>query len=351
MEENKSSKKSRSFKKSKSTNNLTKEELIKLESKPRNKTHDILKLILPIIAGLIAIFEYVYLPDHNSSAVKTNLYNGFLWILIGIYVLSLLISIKNKNLREKLIYKAPFYSLIMVILIILDVLTLKTEKLRLPYFPYVDMIFNSIVKDSDYIMESTLSSLKLLFTGYLIGSILGLITGILCGYSKKVSYWVEPFMKILGPIPTTTWLPVVMVLATTLFKGAIFIIALGVWFSVTLATMTGIRSVDKSYYEAARTLGASEHQLVRKIAIPSALPNIFQGLTAGMSSACTSLLIAEMMGVESGLGWYINWKKSWAEYASMYGAIIIICLTFLFVNWVLRKLRDRALIWQEGMVN
>ena len=151
--------------------------------------------------------------------------------------------------------------------------------------------------------------------------------------------------------PNSTWLPVVMVLATTLFKGAIFIIALGVWFSVTLATMTGIRSVDKSYYEAARTLGASEHQLVRKIAIPSALPNIFQGLTAGMSSACTSLLIAEMMGVESGLGWYINWKKSWAEYASMYGAIIIICLTFLFVNWVLRKLRDRALIWQEGMVN
>ena len=320
-------------------------------SKKNNKARNIFRLLLPLIMGLAADFEYIYVPNNRPMAKQTNFYNGFLWILIGIYVLSLLISIKNKNLREKLIYKAPFYSLIMVILIILDVLTLKTEKLRLPYFPYVDMIFNSIVKDSDYIMESTLSSLKLLFTGYLIGSILGLITGILCGYSKKVSYWVEPFMKILGPIPTTTWLPVVMVLATTLFKGAIFIIALGVWFSVTLATMTGIRSVDKSYYEAARTLGASEHQLVRKIAIPSALPNIFQGLTAGMSSACTSLLIAEMMGVESGLGWYINWKKSWAEYASMYGAIIIICLTFLFVNWVLRKLRDRALIWQEGMVN
>ncbi|WP_394264246.1 ABC transporter permease [Anaerococcus octavius] len=320
-------------------------------SKKNNKARNIFRLLLPLIMGLAAVFEYIYVPNNRPMAKQTNFYNGFLWILIGIYVLSLLISIKNKNLREKLIYKTPFYSLIMVILIILDVLTLKTEKLRLPYFPYVDMIFNAIVKDSDYIMESTLSSLKLLFTGYLIGSILGLITGILCGYSKKVSYWVEPFMKILGPIPTTTWLPVVMVLATTLFKGAIFIIALGVWFSVTLATMTGIRSVDKSYYEAARTLGASEHQLVRKIAIPSALPNIFQGLTAGMSSACTSLLIAEMMGVESGLGWYINWKKSWAEYASMYGAIIIICLTFLFVNWVLRKLRDRALIWQEGMVN
>ncbi|MFO3665974.1 ABC transporter permease [Anaerococcus sp. ENR0831] len=320
-------------------------------TKKNRRIINIIKLILPIIMGLIAVFEYVYLPNHRPTAKQTNFYNGFLWILIGIYTLSLLISIKNKKLREHLIYKAPFYCLILLILMGLDILTLKTEKLRLPYFPYADMIFNAIVKDSDYILQSTFSSLKLLFIGYFIGSLLGLLTGILCGYSKKVSYWVEPFMKILGPIPTTTWLPVVMVLATTLFKGAVFIIALGVWFSVTLATMTGIRNVDRSYYEAAKTLGASENQLIRKIAIPSALPNIFQGLTAGMSSACTSLLIAEMMGVESGLGWYINWKKSWAEYSNMYGAIIIICLTFLFVNWVLRKLRDRALIWQEGMVN
>lgn len=319
--------------------------------KQTNKTIYVLRLLLPLIAGVLAIFEYIYLPNHRDTAVQTNYYNGFLWILVGVYLVALLISIKNNNLRDKLYHKAPFYCLIMFILIVLDVLTLKTEKLRLPYFPYVDMIFNAVIKDSTYLMESTLSSLKLLFIGYFIGAILGLITGILCGYSKKVSYWVEPFMKILGPIPTTTWLPVVMVLATTLFRGAIFIISLGVWFSVTLATMTGIRNVDKSFYEAARTLGASEKQLVSKIAIPSALPNIFQGLTAGMSSACTSLLIAEMMGVESGLGWYINWKKSWAEYASMYGAIIIICLTFLFVNWVLKKLRNRALIWQEGMVN
>lgn len=319
--------------------------------KKNKKAYNISILLLPVIMGLLAVFEYVYMPNHRASAKQTNLYNGFLWVLISIYLISLLVSIKNKKLREKLIYKAPFFCLIAIILIGLDVLTLKTEKLRLPYFPYVDMIFNAVAKDTSYIMESTFSSLKLLFIGYFIGAILGLITGILCGYFNKFAYWVEPFMKILGPIPTTTWLPVVMVLATTLFKGAVFIISLGVWFSVTLATMTGIRNVDKSYYEAARTLGASENQLVRKIAIPSALPNIFQGLTAGMSSACTSLLIAEMMGVESGLGWYINWKKSWAEYASMYGAIIIICITFLLVNWLLKKLRDRALIWQKGMVN
>ena len=72
MQENKSSKNSSSFKQS-STDRLTKEELIKLESKPTNKAWDRFKLILPIIAGLVAILEYVYLPDYAPNAAKTCL--------------------------------------------------------------------------------------------------------------------------------------------------------------------------------------------------------------------------------------------------------------------------------------
>ena len=206
---------------------------------------------------------------------------------------------------------------------------------------------NSMLEDKSFLLESTLASLKLLFTGYFIGAILGIICGIFAGYSKKVDYWLDPFLKLLGPIPTTTWIPVVMVLSTSLFGGAVFIIALGVWFQTTLATMTGIKNVDSSYYEAAKTLGASEYELVTKIAIPSASPYIFQGLISAMSSACTSLIVAEMLGVESGLGWYITWKSSWADYSSMYGAIILLALNFIIVNIILKKISKRVLVWQK----
>lgn len=347
MEEKKSTKNSSSFKDI-STDKLTKDELIKLESKPRNKAWDIFKLILPTIAGLIAILEYVYLPDHNPSAEKTNMYNGFLWILLGIYGLALLVSIKKESLRERLIYRSPFYTFVFILLIIYDVLTLKTAKLALPYFPWIDMIFNSMKEDTSFLTDSVLSSLKLLFTGYFIGAILGIITGILAGYFDKVNYWVDPFLKLLGPIPTTTWLPVVMVIAINLFQGAIFIISLGVWFSTTLATITGIHNVEPSYYEAAQTLGATNSELVRKIAIKSATPNIFQGLIAGMSAACNALIVAEMLGVESGLGWYITWKSSWADYSSMYGAIILLAITFILVNNIIKRISKDALKWRTG---
>lgn len=327
---------------------LTKDELIKLESKPINKTKERIRLALPIIAGILAIVEYYFLPEQNSGLAKTNLYPGFLAILTSIYVIALLILIKKENLRDQLLYKAPRYTFIYILLMIYDILTLKTSKLALPYFPWIDMILNSMKADNTFLAESVLSSLKLLFTGYIIGGVLGIITGILAGYFDKVNYWVDPFLKILGPIPTTTWLPVVMVIAINLFQGTVFIIGLGVWFSTTLATITGMRSVDPAYYEAAQTLGATNTELVKKVAIPSATPNIFQGLIAGMSAACNALIVAEMLGVESGLGWYITWKSSWADYSSMYGAIILLALTFILVNMVIKQISKRALKWRNG---
>lgn len=309
--------------------------------KTKGEKNSIIKKLFPIIFGIFAILEYLYFPNHQKNMKATPVYLYFLIFLLGLYLVFFIISFKNEKISDRLGYKSPLYAFVFAILIIYDLLTLKFAVLPLPYFAWLDMIMNSMIADKRFLLESTLASLKLLFTGYFIGAILGIITGILAGYSKKVDYWVDPFLKLLGPIPTTTWIPVVMVLATSLFGGAVFIIGLGVWFQTTLATMTGIKNIDKSYYEAAKTLGANENELVRKIAIPSASPNIFQGLISGMSSACTSLIVAEMLGVESGLGWYITWKSSWADYSSMYGAIIILALTFIIVNMILKRFHQR----------
>lgn len=317
------------------------------EIKDDNGKKLIIRKILPIIFGIISILEYLYFPNYDKEMLATPVYLYFLISLLALYGIFFIFSFKNEKLSENLAYKAPLFAFVFTLLIIFDLLTLKFAILPLPYFAWLDMIINSMIADKGFLFESTLASLKLLFTGYFIGSILGIITGIFAGYSKKVDYWVDPFLKLLGPIPTTTWIPVVMVLATSLFGGAVFIIGLGVWFQTTLATMTGIKNVNKSYYEAAKTLGASENELVRKIALPSASPNIFQGLISAMSSACTSLIVAEMLGVESGLGWYITWKSSWADYSSMYGAIIILAFTFIIVNVILKKISNKALSWQK----
>lgn len=333
---------------------MTKEELQELEQKEKttlDKVLDVVFLLLPIACCLFAIWEYWEIPNLRPNKTPMT-YVWFLLFFGLLYVLSLMTALlgKRKPLLKKLRYQAPLFSVLFLLLALYDYMTLKTGSLKYPFFPWVNDIFNIMISDRAYLLECALHTLRLLFIGYFSGAVLGLITGIACGYSKRIRYWVDPILKILGPIPTSTWIPLVMVIASSLFTGSAFIIGLGVWFSVTVASMTGISNVDISYFEAAKTLGANDMQMVFRVAIPHAIPNIIQGMTQGMSTACTALMIAEMIGVEAGLGWYIVWAKSWAMYNKMYASIIIICLIFTAVTKTLNLIKKRVLRWQEGMV-
>lgn len=337
---------------------LTRYELRELEQRKKTRSEmilDVIYILLPFVFAGLAMAEYRWVPNKFPNPHPER-YSVFLIILIAIYSVYLLIALIKRRKGDALAlsqvrYRAPLISGVFVFLTLYDYLTLKTGILTQPFIPCVNHIINAGVTDFWLLVDCTLATLKLLFLGYFIGVFLGLITGIACGYSPAVRYWINPIINVLGPIPTVTWIPIMMVIASSLFMGAVFIIALGAWFAVTVATMTGIANVDKEYFEAAKTLGATQHQLVSRIAIPGAIPSILQGCVQAMSSACVSIMIAEMLGVKSGLGWYMNWQKSWAAYDKMFAALIVICIVFIIVAKGLEKIKQYLLRWQTGDEN
>lgn len=328
---------------------LNNQDLLELERKPKTQFEKFIDKVIcasPIFIVVISLLEYYFWPN-NSQYQNTIVYFYFLLFILAAFIIFFVCAMFSKRTFAKLRYKAPFYSLVFVLLTVYDVLTLKTSRLILPYFPCVDQIFNAFISDTSYLLTSVKSSLYLLLTGYLWGVGTGLVTGIACGYSKKINYWLSPFLKLLGAIPSVTWIPITMILMKTLFQASVFVIALGVWFAVTIACITGITTIDKIYFEAARTLGAKKHQLIFRIAIPSAIPNIFQGMIQGMSTACMALISAEMIGSEAGLGWYITWQRSWAQYGKMYAAIILLCLIFVSITFFMNSVKKHLLRWNE----
>ncbi|MBO4938230.1 MAG: ABC transporter permease subunit [Oscillospiraceae bacterium] len=319
---------------------------------PLQKFFELVIMILPLVCGIIAILEYKLIPDKSMN----NNPNTYLWVLVGLVIaynvygwFSAYRRVKgDKSVYEKLRFRAPLYSALFLLLAFYDYMTIKTGVLTQPFVPCMNFILNAAIRDYKMILECTVHTLWLLFLGYTSGVVLGLITGITCGYSKRCRYWVDPVIKFLGPIPTSTWIPIMMVVASSLFGGAVFIIALGSWFAVTVASMTGISNVDKDYFEAARTLGATGRQLVFRVAIPHAMPSILSGCTQAMSSSCTAIMIAEMLGVKAGLGWYMNWSKSWASYDKMFAALFVICIIFTLVTKGLEAVKRHVLRWQNG---
>ena len=340
-----------------SLENLTKDQLWELEQKNGGKAFEIKSLfisLLPLLGLFIALCEYIVIPNKYPDKHQER-YIIFLIIPVFIYMIKWIRSRigygkGNRQPFFKVRHSAPFIFVLYVCMAAFDYATLKTGALMYPFIPWINDIINAMFLDWNQLVVCTLFTLRLLFCGYAAGVILGVITGVACGYSEKINYWISPIVKVLGPIPTATWIPLIMILAKSLTGGSIFIVGLGTWFMVTVATRTGIQNVDKSYYEVARTLGATERQLVFRVAIPHAMPSILQGMTQGMSSACISLMIAEMMGVEAGLGWYITWSKAWAAYNKMFAAIVVICIIFNLVTKILDMTKNYLLRWQIGVI-
>jgi NitT/TauT family transport system permease protein len=132
--------------------------------------------------------------------------------------------------------------------------------------------------------------------------------------------------------------------------AGIFLIALAVWFPVTMLTASGVSNVRASYLDVARTLGASRWFLIFRVAIPAAMPSIFVGLFMGLGASFLTLLVAESTGVSSGLGWYIDWARNYSDYTKVFAALAIMAAFFSTIMTLLFVVRDHVLVWQKGTI-
>src|SRR5438105_8309445 len=125
----------------------------------------------------------------------------------------------------------------------------------MPYFPGPAAVLQSLVVDRAMILASTWHSL-LLLSGYALGVLAGVVSGVCIGWFEPARYWGMPVLKVVGPIPATAWIPLAMVISPSAMFSAIGLIALAVWFPVTMLTASGISNTRASYLDVARTLGA-----------------------------------------------------------------------------------------------
>ncbi len=308
------------------------------------------RFFLPIFSVLAAIALDLLLP--RSIDQKTVAHPYFTWFLaltLGVY-LFLYFARGESSWREYACYRAPFYAGVTLLANVVNLLTAKFAVLPVLYFPAPDRVLAVLAEDTAYLATCVLYSCRLLFIGWTLGALIGICTGVLLGFSKTASYWITPFIRSLGPIPPTAWIPLVLVVFPTVVSGSVFLIGLSVWFPTAVLTNSGIANIKNSYFEMASTLGAGRFFQIFRIGLPAALPSVFLGLFNGTCSSFITLVTAEMLGARYGLGWYINWQKEMMAYANVYAGLILIAVSFSCIITGLFRIRNRLLIWQKGVV-
>ncbi|QNK08664.1 ABC transporter permease [Enterobacter sp. JUb54] len=248
----------------------------------------------------------------------------------------------------RLLHAGKWLALLPLLFVLWEWLTAKTTILPVPFFAPPQALIGVLVDDWPRLLESLLHSLGLLSLGVLLGTTCGFISGLAIGWSQRIGYWLHPVLRLLGPVPSTALLPLCLFIFPSSFGASVFLIALSTWFPVTVLTWSGVVSIDKAWYDVARTLGASQRFLILRVAIPAALPNVFVGLFMGLGASFSVLIVAEMVGVKAGIGFYLQWAQGWAAYPNMYAALLVMALLCSGLISGLFLVRDRLLIWQRG---
>jgi NitT/TauT family transport system permease protein len=155
-------------------------------------------------------------------------------------------------------------------------------------------------------LHNTTDSLVRVSEGFLVAAIVAVPAGLLLGWSRELSRYVDPTIQLIRPIPITAWVPFSIAIFGIYEQSAIFLISLGAFFPILLNTMGGVRETQLNHLRAARMLGATRLEAVLRVVLPSALPAIFLGLRIAIGISWMVVIVAEMVAVKSGLG-YVLW--------------------------------------------
>ncbi len=214
------------------------------------KKLNLIKKSLPYVGLLIAIVIEFIVPNHRRHPdVGGRYYLLLLCLALVVYTVVFAVSVFVKKLSKKLEQNGPFYFGVTIIFALLNFITAKKQLMPALLFPSFDNILAVFVEKPGLMLKNVVSSFELLALGIFFGIATGFFTGVLLGFSRRAHYWLNPIIKVIGPVPATAWIPVVLVIFPTVFGASVFLVALAVWFPVVLLTSAGIQVSGSSFNE------------------------------------------------------------------------------------------------------
>jgi NitT/TauT family transport system permease protein len=190
-------------------------------------------------------------------------------------------------------------------------------------------------------------SLVRVAAGYSLALLLGIPIGIALGWYSGAARAINPVIQFLRPISPLAWIPVAIVLFGVSNSAAIFLIFLASFFPIVVATMNGVRNVPSMYLQAGRNFGLSAPALFSRVIFPAALPRVLTGLRVSLGVAWLVVVAAEMIAVNSGLGYLvIDSRNAGKRYDLVIAAMLLIGVIGLALNTLVRLVeRLRAVRW------
>jgi len=214
-------------------------------------------------------------------------------------------------------------------------------------FPPPEKIFALFIKEIPDMMKGLVRSLTLLVSGYLLALVTAVPIGIYAGWKRRLHEAINPFAKVIGPIPPIVYIPYAIALLPSFRAASIFVIFVGAFWPLLINTLNGVLNIPSTLIDAARALNLKERTILLRVILPGAMPSICVGGSLALVFAFLLLAAAELIGATSGLGWYVKNFSDFGDYERVIVGIIFMGIVVTAVTMITDRIERRLLRWRD----
>ena len=262
-------------------------------------------------------------------------------------------TIKGRRAAFKIDLRKVFYSLLVVGIFIAAWKIVGGTLITVKYFPSPEGVIKAAAElgtrgdlEGYSLAEHTWNSLLRVFAGFGAAFVLGVTLGLLMGLFPIIYDTMKVIIEPIRFIPPVGWVPLAIVLFIG-FSRYVFVIWLGAFFPIFISVLMSIPKADVLLKDAVKVYGGSWLDMVRKVVIPSVLPEILSGSRIGLGSAWACIVAAEMIGGETiGLGRLILKYADLMMINEVVVGMLLIGIIGLLCNEVVLQIEKRVFRWR-----
>ncbi len=190
------------------------------------------------------------------------------------------------------------------------------------------------------------ASLWRIVRGMFFGIIVGVPVGFSMGLSSRLRGFFDTFVEALRPVPPLALLPLFALWFGIGDRTAYFLLIFASIWIMVIAARAGVQAVNLSKVRAAYSLGASKRQVLFRVILPNALPDLFTGIRVAIGVSWGTVVAAELLGVSTGLGAMIFQARNFFRLDIMVAGIVIIALIGVLMDMLMRLLESILIPWR-----
>jgi NitT/TauT family transport system permease protein len=191
-------------------------------------------------------------------------------------------------------------------------------------------------------------SLQAMALGFLLSALVGVPLGLLMGRYRRLESFLEIYMAALLTVPMISFIPFLVIAFGLGLHSRVWIVFLFAFVIIVINTTAGVRNVDATLTERARSFGARERDLFLKVILPAALPMIMAGLRLGMGRAVLGMVTSELILAVVGFGAMLMTFSASYDSPALFATILTIVLLAVALLALIQYLDRRLMPWRNA---